>query len=496
MLLVGHTFPANPDAEGLPVWRANSSTWSVSNHGCAFGRAPCAYLRTTYQPNGTVAPLRFRSAAFDIIRTRHGMNLSLGLSIKGVGAGGGVSACVTVVSWDDLPYVCKPLPLFQTWKFHELNFVLPSWLPATVAAAITVTGAPVSVWLDDIELWQHRASLPHVSSSCAINLIPQFGQSLVSASSIWHRGQELKIAVRAAATSSCTGVPHAVTISHQILTPTGLQLTSHYGVVSIGENWTVKIPMNVSGGVLLNLTAVSADIVVAKFTYRMLIAPSQMISSSSALGQTLPNEFAFCSTVEWHVQAALLGSGLLERQMQAHRGLGINCLHVYLSEDRMLQMMEQPFALAVANAVAKANMTYLFTLLPNGILDNKCGQPGSSCRNNSAFPVSAFCKHVVATHVPPNIPLPRPGKTTRAQLERVCELVRRLAQKMKRFVKYWALEGEPQSNGLAVGEYAARVLPVLSVAVRDGAGPEAILIGGGIGAFASKIVIPVVNNSV
>jgi hypothetical protein len=58
--------------------------------------------------------------------------------------------------------------------------------------------------------------------------------------------------------------------------------------------------------------------------------------------------------------------------------------------------------------------------------------------------------------------------------------VRRLAQKMKHYVKYWALEGEPQSNGLAVGEYAARVLPVLSTAVRDGAGLDAVLLGGGI----------------
>jgi len=52
--------------------------------------------------------------------------------------------------------------------------------------------------------------------------------------------------------------------------------------------------------------------------------------------------------------------------------------------------------------------------------------------------------------------------------------------RFRRYVKYWALEGEPQSNGLAVGEYAARVLPVLSHAVRAGAGPTAVLIGGGI----------------
>eukprot|EP01046_Picozoa_sp_COSAG06_P008142 COSAG06_NODE_409_length_16096_cov_27.922548_6_plen_306_part_00 len=82
--------------------------------------------------------------------------------------------------------------------------------------------------------------------------------------------------------------------------------------------------------------------------------------------------------------------------------------------------------------------------------------------------------------VPTSVPQPRPGKTTPAQLERVCELALRLSKAWGRYVRYWALEGEPQSNGLAPGEYAARVLPVLSAAVRAGAGPDAVLIGGGI----------------
>ena len=34
------------------------------------------------------------------------------------------------------------------------------------------------------------------------------------------------------------------------------------------------------------------------------------------------SDFAFCSTLEWHVQAALLGSGLLEKQLVAERALG------------------------------------------------------------------------------------------------------------------------------------------------------------------------------
>jgi hypothetical protein len=236
------------------------------------------------------------------------------------------------------------------------------------------------------------------------------------------------------------------------------------------------LPRNASGGALLNVIALAANVLVANSTFRVMIASPPPPLPSPRMSE----EFSFCSTVEWHVQAALLGSGLLDQQMFAHRGLGINCLHVYLGEDRMLQMMRQPFALEVAKVAAKANITYLYTLLPNRILDGTCGQPGSNCAQAGEFPISAFCKNTVATRVPPSVPSPRPGKTTTAQLERMCELAHRLAKKMSPFVKYWALEGEPQSNGLAAGEYAARVLPVLSTAVRDGAGPGAVLIGGGI----------------
>lgn len=95
----GHTFPANPDATGRPVWHPQSATWSVSDDGCAVNRAPCAKLQTTQQVNGSTANTRLRSAAFDV-QQGGGMNFSLGVSVKGDTSSARVSACVTVVDWD------------------------------------------------------------------------------------------------------------------------------------------------------------------------------------------------------------------------------------------------------------------------------------------------------------------------------------------------------------------------------------------------------------
>jgi hypothetical protein len=71
----GHSFPDNPGATRLPIWHRDSTTWSVVADGCAKGKSPCARIQTKTIANGTVASTRFRSSAFDITRTRHGMNL-------------------------------------------------------------------------------------------------------------------------------------------------------------------------------------------------------------------------------------------------------------------------------------------------------------------------------------------------------------------------------------------------------------------------------------
>ena len=141
-------------------------------------------------------------------------------------------------------------------------------------------------------------------------------------------------------------------------------------------------------------------------------------------------------------------------------------------------MLQQPFVDEVAVGMPALGLRFCSRCCRT-VLDGKCGQVGAPCSTKSRFPVSKFCQGAVARLVPPSVP-PRPGKTTTAQLERVCELSRRLAQKMGPYVKFWAIDGEPQSNGLVPGEYAARVLPVLSTAVRDGAGAKAIILGGGI----------------
>jgi|EP01046_Picozoa_sp_COSAG06_P008145 hypothetical protein len=60
---------------------------------------------------------------------------------------------ITVVDWDDTPFICQPLPLTPVWTKHEFHLTVPSWLPATVSAAFIVDGA-LTLWLDDVELRQ------------------------------------------------------------------------------------------------------------------------------------------------------------------------------------------------------------------------------------------------------------------------------------------------------------------------------------------------------
>ena len=67
------------------------------------------------------------------------------------------------------------------------------------------------------------------------------------------------------------------------------------------------------------------------------------------------------------------------------RATGINCHHVYMAESRQLQLLNQPFAEQVANITAANGVTFLFTLLPNGILDGTCGQPGANCAAESPY---------------------------------------------------------------------------------------------------------------
>ena len=468
----GHTFPANPNASGLPIWRGDSARWFVSPDGCAEGQAPCAQIHTAAFANGTMAGTRLRSAAFDVTRTRRTMNFTLNFIARATTAdsspAGRASACITVVDWDDEPFACQALKLNNTWSTHKLFFALPSWLPATVSASFVVDGS-LALWLDNIELRQVLgAAAPSGCSSPAVNFLLQDPPT----DTRWQPGSEIRLAVRPSIFACPNPTVTAVSVHHQLLTASGTVLVKGTSYADVGKNYTVEIPTNATGATLLNLTASDqAGIVVARFTYRLLIANSLATPED-------PGGFAFCTTLEWHVQAALLSSGLLEKQLVAERALGLNCHHVYLQSARMLQMLNQPFAAAVAQKTRAAGVHYLFTLFPNAILDGECGKPGVSCPTKGAFPVSHFCHQTVAGLVPPSVPQPRPGKTTPAQLERVCELVLRLAQMWAPFVRYWALEGEPESNGLVTGEYAARVLPVLSAAVREGAGPAAVLVAG------------------
>lgn len=401
--------------------------------------------------------------------------------------------------------MCQPLPLSETWLRHELNLSVPSWLPATVSAAFVVTGAPATVWLDDVELRMldsgtsattvttgASSSAPPSPLCKTLNILLQEPPT----DAIWAAGQQLQLVVRAAESCATMGLQPAasVTVQHQLLTPNGVCLATGARTVTTlraGNStvYSLRIPANTSGGILLNMTAqYSGGAVVSSFTYRLLVGQPPT-AQPLALAAHVPNNssesldlpFAFCSTIEWHVQAALLGSGLLARQLRAEQALGINCHHVYLDSPRMRQMLQQPFAAAVAKQTKAHNITFLFTLLPNHILQGECGgQPGAPCTTTAPFATSSFCRAAVARLVPKSVPQPRPGKVTPASLERVCELTLRLATAFGPYVKYWALEGEPQSNGLAVGEYALRVLPVLSTAVRAGAGPAAVLLGGGI----------------
>jgi hypothetical protein len=161
------------------------------------------------------------------------------------------------------------------------------------------------------------------------------------ADALWRPGREVYLAARST-TASCAGAQAgsaqgpAYKVQHQLLTPNGVIVSSGASSVTVGQNYTWTIPSNASGATLLNVTANSLDgTTVAKSTYRMLIgapaAPRKSSSSSSSSrrsssggggSESGSSDFAFCSTLEWHVQAALLGSGLLEKQLVAERALG------------------------------------------------------------------------------------------------------------------------------------------------------------------------------
>jgi len=88
----------------------------------------------------------------------------------------------------------------------------------------------------------------------------------------------------------------------------------------------------------------------------------------------------------------------------------------------------------VLEATVDAGLTFLFTLLPNGVVDGACtDQPNSPCRFADPYPLSSFCRATVAGLVPPSVKQPRPGKTTVAQLERTCEVAFRLATKFGKY---------------------------------------------------------------
>ena len=112
----------------------------------------------------------------------------------------------------------------------------------------------------------------------------------------------------------------AVAVTHDLITPNGASLAAGAGFVRLGRSYTLIIPANASGATLLAVTArdSSGGTIIAKQTFRMLVgAPLPPSHSARRRG------FAFGSTIEWHVQAALLGSGLLEQQLAARRGIGL-----------------------------------------------------------------------------------------------------------------------------------------------------------------------------
>lgn len=115
----------------------------------------------------------------------------------------------------DLPVVCQPLPLSETWLRHELNLSVPSWLPATVSAAFVVTGAPATVWLDDVELRMldsgtsattvttgASSSAPPSPLCKTLNILLQEPP----ADAIWAAGQQLQLVVRAAESCATMGL--------------------------------------------------------------------------------------------------------------------------------------------------------------------------------------------------------------------------------------------------------------------------------------------------
>ena len=355
--------------------------------------------------------------------------------LAGAGAGS-VSACITVADFDDDPTVCQPLALTAAWKRYHRAFTVPSWMPATVSAAFLVAGASVELFLDDVELKQEPST--NRSSTCvAVNLLLRNPP----ADAMWSPGREIELAVRPSASCADADPGRAVAVTHDLVTPNGASLAAGAGSVRLGRSYTLILPANASGATLLAVTArdSSGGTIIAKQTFRMLVgAPLPPSHGARRRG------FAFGSTIEWHVQAALLGSGLLEQQLAAIAALGINCQHVYLDEARQLQMLRQPFAENVAKAMTSAGVDLLFTLLPGPVIDGTCGQPGSPCAAQSPFPTSPFCAATVSALA--GVPQPRPGKVTDALLERLCEVTLRLARRFSNYTTFWALDGEPQSN--------------------------------------------------
>ena len=258
--------------------------------------------------------------------------------------------------------------LTEHWVRHRLNLSLPSWLPATVAASFVIIGAPVTVFFDDVELRQVEPAATLLPPSAVVAGGTPGCKSVnlmladPPANAMWLAGQVIKL--KTSASADCRQnqqeQQQIIAVEHQLLTPNGKVLSSGRSAqVPLGSTYSLQLPANASGGTLLNVTATvvtccNATIIVARLHFRMLVnapisppvLPAAVVATPWSSNES-NGSFAFCSTIEWHVQPALLGSGLLARQLAAESALGINCHHVYLNEVRMLQMLRQPFAEAV-----------------------------------------------------------------------------------------------------------------------------------------------------
>ena len=170
------------------------------------------------------------------------------VSVNGTAATGArASACITVTDFDDNPTICQPLPLAGQWVRHELNFIVPSWMPATVAAAFTITGAPITLYLDDVELLQSA------SSSICNGVVTTAGRTIV----FWVPGSNVTLAVRPSASCGRIVAIHGCERDRESPTCESEQARAEYCLkrVVTGQNYTLSIPLNASGGTLLIVSA-------------------------------------------------------------------------------------------------------------------------------------------------------------------------------------------------------------------------------------------------